>query len=184
MFEANKIADEIFERHQPALLLWAEVQAPAWIRAKIDPADLVQQTLLEALRDREKLADKDELEVLAYLRRALTNNLIDAARKFARTRTDVSADAAEASSVRLADWIAANHSSPSERAVRNERFARLAAGLGRLPDDQRIAVEMRYLQSAKVGEIAQLLDRSENAVSALLHRAVLALRNDRHILES
>lgn len=184
MPDATQSPDDLFEHHRPALLIWAEVQAPAWIRAKTEPADLVQQTLLEALRDRGKLEGMGEHDVLAFLRRALTNNLIDAARKYSRNKTDVSAEAAEASSVRLADWIAANHSSPSERAARNERFARLAAGLGRLPDDQRIAVEMRYLQSAKVGEIAKLLDRSENAVSALLHRAVLALRNDRHILES
>lgn len=184
MTKVHRLPDEMWERHHPALLHWAEVQAPAWIRAKIDPADLVQQTLLEAHKDREKLEGRSDGEVLAYLRRALTHNLIDAARKFARTKTDVSPDAVEASSVRLADWLAADHSSPSERAARNERFARLAAGLSRLPDDQRIAIEMRYLQSATVGEIARVLDRSEGAVSALLHRAVLALRNDRHILDS
>lgn len=182
MTGANEPTSETFERHRPALLQWAETQTPAWVRSKIDPTDLVQQTLLEALKGEDKFAGRPDHEVLAYLRRAITNNLIDAARKFARNRTDVSAETIAASSARLADWLAADQTSPSERAQRNERFEQLAAGLARLPDDQRLAIEMRYLQAATVGEIARVLERSEGAVSALLHRAVLALRNDRLVL--
>lgn len=165
------------DRHQPALLLWAKCQMPAWLRGKFDPSDLVQQTLLEAHEAREKLAGRTDLEVLAYLRRALANNLIDVARKFAHTQADVSPDDFARSSVRLADWLAAEHTSPSERAERNERFDRLAVALSELPDAQRIAVEMRYLQKLKIADIAQTLNRSENAVAQLLHRAVTALRD-------
>jgi RNA polymerase sigma-70 factor (ECF subfamily) len=164
------------DRFRPALELWARCQMPAWLRGKLDPADLVQQTMLEAHAAPDKFAGRADLEMLGYLRRALANNLIDAARKFARSQADVSPDDCARSSVRLADWLAADHTSPSERAARNEQFDRLAAALGELPDAQRIAVEMRYLQKMKVRAIAQALGRSEDAVSQLLHRAVVALR--------
>ena len=164
------------DRFRPSLLLWAKCQMPAWLRGKFDPADLVQQTLLEAHAAPDRLAGRPELEALGYLRRALANNLIDAARKFARSQADVSPDDLARSSVRLANWLAADHTSPSERAARNEQFERLAGALAELPDAQRIAVEMRYLQKMKVNEIAQALSRSEGAVSLLLHRAVVALR--------
>lgn len=150
---------------------------PVWLRGKLDPADLVQQTCLEAYAARERLAGLSDLEVLAYVRRMLSNNLIDATRKFARERADVSPDDFARSSVRMADWLAAEHTSPSERADRNERFERLATALAELPDAQRVVVEMRYLQKLKIAEIATLVDRSEGAVSQLLHRAVTALRD-------
>jgi len=169
---------DVLERHRPALLRWAETQTPAWVRGKLDAGDLVQQTLLEALRDLGRLRDLPDHQALAYLRRTLSNNLIDAARKFATSRDDVPAEAAGESSRRLADWLAAPDTSPSERAARNERFEALAAGLARLPDAQRLAVELRYLSGARVAEIAALLDRTEGAVTALLHRAVTALRTD------
>lgn len=159
-------------RHQPALLLWATSQLPGWVRGKLDPADLVQQTLLEGMAAGH-LAGRPDHEVLAYLRRALAHNLIDAARKFAPTKGEA---AALDSSVRLADWLAADHTSPSGRAGRNERYARLAVALAELPDAQRQAVELRYLQGMKVGDIAAILDRTEGAVSLLLHRAVCKLR--------
>lgn len=162
--------------HQPALLQWATYLLPAWLRGKLDPADLVQQTLLEAVAAADKLTGRAEYEVLAYLRRALVHNLTDALRKHGRTRTDVTPDDLAQSSVRLADFVA-DHTSPSGRADRNERFARLAVALSELPDAQRVAVELRYLQSMKVADIARLMNRSEGAVSQLLHRAVTALRD-------
>ncbi len=166
-----------FDRFRPALVLWAKCQMPAWLRGKLDPVDLVQQTLLEAHAAREPFSGRSDLETLGYLRRALSNNLIDATRKFARDRADVAQDDCGHSSVRMADWLAADHTSPSERAARNEAFERLAGALAELPDAQRVAVEMRYLQKLKVADIARLMDRSEGAVSLLLHRAVSALRD-------
>lgn len=159
------------DRHRPALLAWAEARTPEWVRAKLDPADLVQQTLLDAVRG--GVPDGDRA-ALAYLRRALTNNLIDAARKYAPARADVPADPGGSNDP--AAWLAAADTSPSERASRNERADRLRAGLAALPEGQRAAVELRYLNGLRVADIARLLDRSEGAVSLLLHRAVTALR--------
>ena len=176
----DEFGDDIerFAKFRPALLVWAELQSPAWIRSKLDPGDLVQQTMLEAVRDAGRLRGRVDRELLAYLRRALANNLVDATRKFARTRDDVSPDALAESSRRLVDWLAANDTSPSEQLAREERFARLARGLAGLPDAQRVAIEMRHLQGVKVAEIARVLGRTEGAVTALIHRGVMALRGD------
>jgi RNA polymerase sigma-70 factor (ECF subfamily) len=166
------------ERHTQLLMQWATTQTPAWLRAKLDPADLVQQTLMEGLKAGFVSDSKADHEVLAVLRRILANNLIDAVRKFGRGRADVSPDVFADSSRRMGEWLAAPDTSPSERYDRNERFDKLAQGLATLPDAQRIVVEMRYLQGAKVSEIARSIQRTEGAVAALLHRGVTALRNE------
>lgn len=165
-----------FACHQPALLLWATYNLPTRARSKLDPTDLVQETLLAALATPEKFAGRPDHEVLAYLRLALTHKLIDALRKIDHARDELAPDLAGRSSVRLAGWLAADDTSPSERAARNEKFERLASALIDLPTDQRAAVEMRYLQGMKVKDIAVVLARSEGAVSLLLHRAVKALK--------
>lgn len=161
-------------RHQPALLFWATYKLPSNARGKLDPADLVQQTLLEVLAVPGKLTGRPDHEVLAYLRRALTNNITDAARKYARD--GFSPDLAGQSSISLAGWLAAPDTSPSERAARNEKFERLATAIFDLPDDQRTAVEMKYLQGMRVKDIAAAFGRTEGAVSLLLHRALTAMR--------
>ncbi|MFM7316845.1 MAG: RNA polymerase sigma factor, partial [bacterium] len=93
-------------------------------------------------------------------------------------RNDISPDVLADSSRRMCDWLAAPDTSPSERFSRNERYDNLAAGLARLPDSQRVVVEMRYFQNARLAEIAALLGKTEGAVAALLHRAISSLRED------
>lgn len=173
-----------FQKHGAALLHWAMLQMPPWLGAKLDPEDLVQQTLLEAVKGAERLAGCSEQEVLAYLRRALLNNLIDAARKYSKTRGEISPESLAESSMRMAQWLAASDTSPSERFSKREKAARLAEGVSRLPEAQRLAVEMRYMRGSKVADIAKSLGKTEGAVAALLHRAVTALKLDLHHLDN
>src|SRR5262245_19209858 len=126
------------ERLRPVLLRLAAHQMPAWLRTRLDPEDLVQQTLAEA-RPPPGLS---EHELLAYLRRALSNNVIDKARQHAHGQGDVSLDVLAGSSLRLIDWLADDATSPSERAACSERFAFVAEALAALPDAQRVAVEI------------------------------------------
>ena len=162
--------------HQHTLLRFVTDRFPTWLQNSLCPDDLVQQTLLEACRTPERFVGMTASEVFAYLRQALRNNLIDAIRKHAPQRGDVSPGVLAESSVRLAEWFVADHTSPSARAERVEWFARLSVAVTELPDAQRVAVEMRYLRGLAVGEIARELNRSVGAVSLLIYRALAALR--------
>lgn len=165
-----------FTRFLPELSSAARLVLPSWLNRKLDPQDLVQKTMEDACKCREKLATMTDCEILAYLKRTLRNNLIDAVRKNGRERADITPEVLVDSSLRLSEFIVAQQSSPSEQAMRREQFAQLAAALIELPDSQRVAIEMRYLQGMKVRDIAPLLNRTADAVSLLLFRGLAALR--------
>jgi RNA polymerase sigma-70 factor (ECF subfamily) len=153
--------------------LLARLQMPAWLRPKLDSSDLVQQTLLEAERERDRLAAMPESERAAYLRRCLSHNVIDAVRKF---RPDQAWVSVEKSSARIESWLAAEDSTPSERSAREDQLRRLAEALAALPDDQRTAVELKHLNGLSVREIAEQMARTPSAVGGLLRRGVRELR--------
>src|SRR5690348_7768684 len=112
-----------FERYRSYLLLLARMQLDQRWRARIDPSDLVQQTLLEA-HSRWHQLGSENAELAAWLGKALANNLADAMRRLCRAKRDVrrerSLEAALAeSSVKLANCLAGD-STPSRQAAQNE----------------------------------------------------------------
>jgi RNA polymerase sigma-70 factor, ECF subfamily len=164
-------------RYRDYLRLLARTQLPARLRAKLDPSDLVQQTLLEAHKDRDRFRGATSAEVAGWLRGILAHRLANAARHYDRDRRNVRRErslqaALEASSVRLEGWLADATIPPADRADRNDQLLRLAGALAGLPEAQRLAVELRYLQGLSVKAVAEHLGRTPAAVGGLLHRAL------------
>src|SRR5437660_6005935 len=121
------------EEFRSYLLLLARMQLDPRPRNRIDPSDIVQQTLMEAHAKADQFQG-DDSGLAAWLRQALANNLRDAWRALRRDKRDVRreqalAEAVEQSSARLEGMLAASQSSPSEQAVRNEDLLRLAEAL-------------------------------------------------------
>ena len=61
--------------------------------------------------------------------------------------------AVDESSARIDAWLAAEGSSPSERAIHEERLVRLAEALASLPEDQRTAIELHHLKGVCLAEV-------------------------------
>jgi len=169
------------ERFREYLRLLARLQLdPRW-QAKLDPSDIVQQTLLQAHEGRDQFRGKTAAEQAAWLRQILTRVLANAVRDLGRAKRDAGRErsleaALEQSSARLEAWLAAEQSSPSESVERNEQLLRLAGALAQLPEDQRQAVALHHLQGWSLAEVARHLGRSEGAVAGLLHRGFKSLR--------
>ena len=172
---------ELLERFRAYLRLLARLQLDPRLGSKIDPSDMVQQTMLQAHRALADFRGQTDAEMAAWLRQILSRNLTHAARDFGRDKRNVARErsleaAVEGSSVRLEAWLAAEQSSPSQRAERNEQILRLAAALETLPDEQREAVELHYWQGWTLAEIAAHQQRTASSVAGLVHRGLAKLR--------
>ncbi len=74
------------------------------------------------------------------------------------------------------DYPAPAGHGPEPRALADEAAATLQRILSHLPEPQREALTLRYIDDLSLGEIGLILGKSPNAVAQLLHRARQAVR--------
>ena len=74
------------------------------------------------------------------------------------------------------NWLAADHTSPSMAAERNEHLLHLANALAELPEEQREVVILKHLRDRRLQQIADESGRTVPAVAGLLRRGLAKLR--------
>lgn len=172
---------DALERFRPYLELLARLQSNARLRAKFDPSDIVQQSLLNAIQAIGDYRGRTDAELAAWLRQILAHQIANAARDFGREKRDVRREFSiqadlDHSSARLDAWLAADQTSPSQRAMHAEQGFALAAALAELPEAQREAVTLHHLADWTLAQVGEQLGRSPAAVAGLIKRGLRALR--------
>ncbi len=170
------------ERFRSYLNLLARMQLDRRLTRKLDPSDIVQQTMLQAYAARQQFRGTESGELAAWLRQILARNLAHATRDFSREKRDVTRErslqaALADSSLCLEKWLATDVSSPSQKVQSSEQALLLAEAMESLPVAQRDAIVLHYWQGCTLAETADRLDRTAPAVAGLLHRGLKKLRS-------
>jgi RNA polymerase sigma-70 factor (ECF subfamily) len=141
----------------------------------------MQQVYLDALHNIDRFVDQGHDSFFAWLRQIALNRICDADRKaFQTAKRGAEVRAADlgrdASLAPLFEALAGSLTSPSRAADLAEREGLLRRALTQLSEDQRRAIELRYLHQLNVAETAAKMDRSERAVRSVCVRALIRLR--------
>jgi RNA polymerase sigma-70 factor (ECF subfamily) len=176
--------EQLFQRYRHYLWVLAQAQLGRYLRAKCDPSDIVQQTLLEVHRDFEQFAGTQEGELLAWMRQILAHNLYNETRRFAVQQRNAAREVSleqlraglEHSSAVLGRCLVDDITSPSQAAAQREAAVRLADRMARLPEDYRTVLVLRVFEGLSAEEVAQRMNRSSGAVRMLQLRALTTLR--------
>ncbi len=169
------------DRFRAYLRLLASTHMSKRLQSKMDPSDVVQQTLLQAHRSMADFRGQTDAQMAAWLRQILARNLAHAQRDFGRDKRDVTRERSlqqlfDASSARLDAWVAAELPSPSQKVQRSEELLCLCEALEQLPETQREAVCLHYFEHLKLADVANRMGRSTTAVAGLLKRGLRKLR--------
>ena len=182
MSHGSKGQGQALERYRMYMLMLARMHLDPRLRAKLDPSDVVQQSMLEACQQQGQFRGRTEAERMAWLRQILAHNLADALKGLRRAKRDIARErsleaALDQSSAQLGAWLAADQSSPSQRAEREEDALRLANALAALPDAQRDALVLQHWKGWSLAQIGEHMGRSPAAVAGLLKRGLKQLRS-------
>jgi RNA polymerase sigma-70 factor (ECF subfamily) len=174
---------QLLELYRDYLTLLARLQISRRLQRKVDAADLVQETFLQAHGHFARFQGRSEGELVGWLRQILAATLANLVRHYCGTqRRDVRLErdltaALDESSHALDRGLVAKHSSPSQGAVRREQAVLLANALARLPAHYREVIILRHLEGLKFAEVARRMGRTVDSVKKLWPPALAELRS-------
>ena len=159
------------------LMALARAQVPVDLRGRIDPSDVVQETLFHALRDDKRTHERSAAQTMAWLRTTLRCRLIDRLPGRDRENRNVSLDALlDQTSAGMSELLIASQSSPGSRVIRDENAVIIAKLLTHLSEAQAEAIVLKHCQGWSVEQISRHLNKTPDAVGGLLRHGLKKLR--------
>lgn len=175
------------EANRAGLLAFIERRMSPGLRQRLDPDDIVQEVSLAAVRKPEAAFKSHEQipDPFAWLCHVAEQRIIDAHRRhFGAAKRDaareVSIDAPpralDPESGGMAAMIAVSMTTPSQALSRDAKQGRLRHAIADLPEEQREAIRLRYVDALTTKEIAARLGKSDVSVRVMLSRTVQRLQ--------
>jgi RNA polymerase sigma-70 factor (ECF subfamily) len=185
--DAGSALGRRLDGYRDYLIVLARMQIGRRLQGKADPADVVQETFLHAVRDFPRFRGTSDNDLAAWLRQILAARLADLCRRYCGTQgRDVRLEQAlqvelDQSSLVLDQGLVASISSPSEQVARKEQATWLAQALERLPPDYREVLVLHHLEECDFPEVARRMGRSVEAVKKLWARALARVRQSAEV---
>lgn len=166
---------------RPQLLAFIDRQLGAALRRKIEAEDIFQEVSADAVRSLGDvdLADRDPF---SWLCQVADRRIKDAARFFDAKKRDSAREVplgtpgGSTGQAGLINLLVASMTTPSQAFSRNARELRLLEALGKLPDEQREALRLRYVENLPTKEIADQIGKTDAAVRVMLSRSLKRLQ--------
>jgi len=159
----DQARDDLLARYLPRLQRWTSRRLPSGVRTMLETGDIVQEALISALRHLHKIEVRTEKAFELYLKRAITNRIIDLYRRPRRPR------------VELDEALPSRDPSSLDIVLGNEARARYEDALETLSDADCQLIVMHTELGMSAAEIAGELGKTPDAARMALARALKRL---------
>jgi RNA polymerase sigma-70 factor (ECF subfamily) len=175
----SRAVERLFVAHRERLRKMIAVRMDRRLAARIDPSDVVQEALAEAVRKMPDYLRKRPIPFYPWLRQIAWERLVRlherhiyVGRRSVRREETWCGTLSDESAADLAGRLVSSGTSPSRRMVRDEVRRRVREALDRLAARDREVLVLRYMEQLSTAEIAAVLGISEGAVKTRHFRAI------------
>lgn len=157
------------------------VRQCAWSRlgqrlgARVDASDIAQDVSLRVWRCFDQFQGGSVPEFLGWVEEIIQNAITDCRRRHGADKRDADAEVAGGA---LFPALAADATTPSQGAIRNEQQARLSEALQRLPQMQQRVFRLRLYEGLPFEEVARRVGVTVGNARVLMLRATEKLKNE------
>lgn len=180
----DELLAELFSHYRDRLKRMVQFRMDSRMRGRIDASDILQETYLDLAQRLETFREHPEMPFIVWLRLMTTQRMADQYRRHiaAQKRTagrEVSMDRGgprNDTSACIAHQLMAQISSPSQRAIRDERMQKLEQALDEMNPIDREVLALRHFEDLGNNEVAEILGIQKTAASNRYIRALKRLK--------
>jgi RNA polymerase sigma-70 factor, ECF subfamily len=164
--------DELLARHRGYLRRVVDVRMDAALRPRVDPSDVVQETLAVASRRLDDFLARRPTSFRIWLRRKAIERLVDARRKHLALKRDARRDnsISDASSLAIARGLL--RESVGHAAIRRELSEQVREAMTQLAEIDQEIILLRHAEGLTNVEAAEVLEVDPGAASKRYGRAI------------
>lgn len=178
---------QLFDEHRERLQRMVAFRMDHRLHGRVDPADVVQESYLDAVKRIPHYLDKPVVSVFIWIRSITGQTLINVHRRHVKAQRRAAGRevrrprgaAPQATSVSLAAYLVGQQTSPSQVAMRAEALAGIEQALEQMDEMDREVLVLRHFEELTNQETAEALGLQKAAAS---NRYVRALKRLREIL--
>ncbi|MCH9724016.1 MAG: sigma-70 family RNA polymerase sigma factor [Planctomycetes bacterium] len=174
---------EFIEAHRAPLLGFINKNMSDGLKSKVEAADILQEASINAVESLEKM-DFEQKTPFNWLCHLSERKIIDNHRKFFQVQKraagrEVNQRADEAGAGQgFMDLLIASITSPSQAFARGAKEMKLLLALESLPEENREAIRLKYVEALPTKEIAAQLNKSDVAVRVMISRSMAKTSGD------
>jgi len=175
--DLSALAEYLSTNRKP-LLTFIERQLGAALRRKIEVDDIFQELSVEAVRSLPE-ADFEHRDPFGWLCQIAERRIIDAHRRYfgaqkrdAGREVPLGSPGGDSEHAAIIDLLVVSMTTATQAMSRNQREVRLLEAMATLPEEQREALRLRYVEGLPSKEIAERLGKTDGSVRVMLTRAL------------
>lgn len=181
-FETRDQLAAYIESRRPQLLGYIQNNLGPALRKKLEPEDILQEVVVSAIGSpgQFEVAGRDPFKLLCQI---AEQRIIDAHRhhvgaqkRSAEREVSIERSAGDGEAFGFIDLLVASMTSPSQAFSRDQREFRLQIAIASLPEEQRQALRLRYIDGLSTREVAGKLGKTDGAIRVLLSRTLMRLQ--------
>ncbi|MBI2329358.1 MAG: sigma-70 family RNA polymerase sigma factor [Chloroflexi bacterium] len=158
----QKAFAELYEEHFDKVYRYVALR----IGDRTEAEDMTQQVFLKALQSVSSFQWKG-IPFTAWLFRIAHNQVVDYLRKKTRQAAII-----------FDESLVSRDSNPQLLAEHHQDIEQLLLATKRLTESQRQVISLRFASELSIAQVAQIMGKSQGAVKALQHSAIVALRKE------
>jgi RNA polymerase sigma-70 factor (ECF subfamily) len=172
---------QLLEMYRTRLLGFVQHLMSKSLQQKVDAEDVIQEVCLSCVNSFSEV-DLSERHPFDWVCQVARRRIIDQGRKYKGTEKraidrEIGMSGGSTDQAAFAQMLIASITSPSSAFSRDQREFRLQQAIEQLPQENRDAIRMRYVESLPSKEIAERLGKSDGAVRVLLTRSLKRLQS-------